>query len=69
MKVIGVICSVTVSMCYALVSVLTRQMQSVHYSIVLFWYAIFSVLVLSGILIAESYWNDEPIRILTMSLT
>lgn len=53
--------------CYALVSVLTRKMQAIHFSIVLFYYAIFSVLALSVILVAESVINGEPLRVLTLS--
>lgn len=66
-KLFGSICSCTVASCYALVSVLTRKMQALHYSIVLFYYAIFSVLALMAILIIESYIKDEPLRILTLS--
>jgi len=66
-KIFGSICSCTVASCYALVSVLTRSMQAIHYSIVLFYYAIFSVLALMAILIIESYIKDEPLRILTLS--
>ena len=56
-KIIGSICSLTVASCYALVSVLTRKMQAIHYSIVLFYYAIFSVVALSLILLIESAIN------------
>lgn len=66
-KLFGTICSLTVASCYALVSVLTRSMQALHYSIVLFYYAIFSVLALMAILVAESYIKNEPLRILTLS--
>jgi drug/metabolite transporter (DMT)-like permease len=44
-------------------------MQAVHFSIVLFYYAIFSVITLWIILLGESFYNDEPLRVLTMSLT
>lgn len=66
-KLIGILCSLCVSFCYAIVSVLTRKMQSVHYSIVLFYYAIFSVIALWLILLGESFYNDEPMRVLNLS--
>lgn len=66
-KILGTICSLTVASCYALVSVLTRKMQAIHFSIVLFYYAIFSVIALSIILLIESAINQESLRVLTLS--
>jgi drug/metabolite transporter (DMT)-like permease len=66
-KLIGSVFSVTVSVMYALVSNLTRSMQATHYSIVLFYYAIFSVVVLGVGLIAEAWVKQEPMRVLQIS--
>ena len=57
MKHVGVACSLTVSVCYAIVAVSTRKMQNIHYAIVLWYYAILSVIVLSGILVTEALYK------------
>ena len=66
-KWIGISCSLCVSVCYALVSVLTRQMQQVHFSLILFYYAIFSCIVLSSILISEALIMGETMSLLNLS--
>jgi drug/metabolite transporter (DMT)-like permease len=53
-QVIGVILGMTNAFCMSSVSVTTRKMQQVHYSIVLLSYAIFGVVVLSVVLVLEA---------------
>ena len=64
---IGIACSLTVSFCYAIVSVLTRQMQKIHYSILLFYYALFAAIALWIILVIESFINDETLSIMNFT--
>lgn len=66
---VGIICSLTVSSAYAVVSVLGRKMQSVHFAVILFYYAILSVFVLWAILYGEALYKGERMRIFTMSWT
>lgn len=61
-RVIGLTCSLTVAVCYSLVSVLTRKMQKIHYSVVLLYYGAFSVVTLTSVLVIESFLNGEPLR-------
>lgn len=63
-RLIGTVCSLTVSACYALISVLTRQMQNIHFSIVLFYYSVLGVVVLAIWLVGETLYLGQPLRIL-----
>lgn len=67
MKLLGLGCSLTMSFCYSLISVLTRKMQKIHYSVVLFYYGVFSVVTLTVALVIESFVKDEPLRFIRMS--
>lgn len=67
MKYFGIMCSLTVSVAYAIVNVLTRSMQTVHYSIILFYYAVFSQFAMWAVLLIESYYTDKPLRVLAMT--
>ena len=51
----------------AYVSVLTRKMQAIPYSVVLFYYASFSSIALVIILLFEAAINKEFVRIFTLS--
>jgi drug/metabolite transporter (DMT)-like permease len=67
MKHVGIACSLSVAVCYAIVAVATRKLQKVHYSIVLWYYAVFSVIALGAFLLGEAYYNGENLRLLTMT--
>ena len=49
------------------VSVTTRKMQSVHYTVVLLCYAVFGIIVLSTLLLLEKWAKHEPLRLLQYS--
>jgi drug/metabolite transporter (DMT)-like permease len=63
-KLIGCACAITLSLAYAVVSVATRKMQKIHYAVVLFYYAVFSVFVLAAMLCAEALYDGTQIRVL-----
>ena len=63
----GILCSLTVSACFAVVNVWTRKMQAVHYSIVLFYYAVLAVPGMLLILWVETEIKDQALRVLTLS--
>ena len=62
-QVIGVVLGMTNAFCMSSVSVTTRKMQSVHYTIVLLSYAVFGVVALSAILILEAVIFTKELRI------
>jgi drug/metabolite transporter (DMT)-like permease len=66
-RVIGLTLSLTVAICYSLVSVLTRKMQKIHYSVVLVYYGAFSVIALTLVLVIESLLNGEPLRFINVT--
>ncbi len=61
-QVIGVILGMTNAFCMSAVSVTTRKMQNVHYTIVLLSYALFGVLVLSSVLAIEAAFITGYVR-------
>jgi len=62
-KVIGSCASLTVAVCFALISVLTRKMQDIHFSVVLFYYALFASVSMFLILIGIGQWNHTEVRL------
>ena len=52
----------TNAFCMSAVSVTTRKMQTVHYTIVLLSYALFGVLVLSSVLAIEAIFITDSVR-------
>lgn len=53
------------SWCYAVVSILTRQMQSMHFSVMLFYYSIVASVCSALMILCQAWIKDEPIRLFT----
>lgn len=62
-KFIGIFCSLTVAVSYATVSVLTRKMQELHFTVVLVYYAFFATIVMVTFQFAKSVYLGESMSI------
>lgn len=53
------------SWCYAGVTALSRKLQKIHFSVMLFYYSLIALPVTLAILLGESWINDHPVRFFT----
>ena len=62
-RFIGICASCTVAVCFGLVSVLTRKMNKVHFTIVLFYYSLSATLVVLGLMVSINAYNGVPTQL------
>jgi len=66
-KLIGVVCIFITAWVFATVAVLTRMMQGLKAPVVIFYYAVLAVIVLTLVLLIETWIMGQPLRILSYS--